>query len=87
LSGKQFDIEYLIVHNRNMKPTKYVNVLVLQGNYGYGDGWEDEGAYLATSEGRKEARADRKAYRENSPGAVRIINRRVLRADYESGNF
>jgi hypothetical protein len=70
-----------------MKLTKYVNTLILQGNYGYGDGWEDEGAYLANREGWKEAREDRKAYRENSPGAVRIIKRRVLRADYESGNF
>ncbi len=70
-----------------MKPTKYVNVLVLQGNYSNGYGWEDEASYSADLEGWKEAREDRKAYRENSPGAARIIKRRVLRADYESGNF
>lgn len=70
-----------------MKLTKYVNVLVLQGNYGSGYGWEDEASYLADREGWKEAREDRKAYRENSPGMVRIIKRRVLRANYENGNF
>lgn len=66
-----------------MKLTKYVKVFVIQGNYGYGDGWEDEGCSLD----RKEMREELKLYRLNSPGASRMITRRVLREKYETGNF
>ena len=53
----------------NSKVPEYV----IQGNYGYGHGWEDE-----TSESNHaEARARLKEYRENAPGAYRIITRRV----------
>lgn len=59
-----------------MKPTKYVYLFVVQGNYGYGDGWED----LCASEVRKEAREDLKAYRVNEPQYPhRMIRRRELR--------
>jgi hypothetical protein len=56
-----------------MKANKFVYLFVVQGNYGYGHGWED----LAASEVRKEAREDLKAYRENEPQyAHRMIQRR-----------
>ncbi len=46
----------------------------IQGNYGYGDGWEDLSAY----DDRREARADLRAYRENEPEyAHRLVKRRV----------
>ena len=61
--------------------TKFVNVNVVQGNYG--QGWEDE----CCSIDRKEAREDLKSYRENSPYPSRLIRRRVRREDYETGNF
>lgn len=61
--------------------TKWVLVFVVQGYYGRG--WEDE----CSSLDRKEARADLKAYRENSQYPSRMIRRRVLRSAYESGNF
>lgn len=48
-----------------------VNEYVVQGCYGHG--WED----LCSSNSRKEAREDLKSYRENAPGAYRLIVRRV----------
>ena len=54
---------------------KYIYLHVLQGNYGYGHGWED----LCASESRKEVRVDLKAYQENEGGCYRIIKRRVAR--------
>ena len=63
------------------KLSKYLNVFIMQEDGG--QGWEDCGAVLT----RKEAREDLKAYCENSPYPSRMITRRVLRADYESGNF
>lgn len=57
------------------KPNKYIYLYVIQGNYGYGHGWED----LCASEDRREARADLKAYRENEPQTPhRMIKRREL---------
>lgn len=64
-----------------MRISKNVNVLVLQGNYG--QGWEDEGAYLKW----REAQEDLKAYRQNSPYPARVVTRRVPRDKYESGDF
>lgn len=57
-----------------MKKTKnkYTYLHVLQGNYGYGHGWED----LTTSEDRSEVKQDLKAYKENEGGRYRIIHRR-----------
>ena len=46
-----------------MKLTKFVKVFVVQGNYGYGHGWEDE----CCSVDRKEAQEDLKSYSVNSP--------------------
>lgn len=43
----------------------------LQGNYGYGDGWED----LCVEETRKEARLRLKEYQENEGGNYRIVRR------------
>lgn len=44
----------------------------LQGNYGYGDGWED----LCVEETRKDAIQRRKEYEENEGGNYRIIKRK-----------
>lgn len=56
-------------------PNKYRYLHVLQSNYGYGHGWEDE----CQSESRKEMVDDFKTYRENAPKyAYRIIQRREL---------
>lgn len=57
----------MLVRAFNAKVPEYV----VQGHYGHG--WED----LAASRTRKEARDDLKAYRENAPGAYRLIVRRV----------
>jgi hypothetical protein len=60
------------------RQAKYIYLHVLQGDYGYGHGWED----ICQSESRKEMVADRKSYRDNAPEyAYRIIARRVLRTD------
>ena len=54
---------------------RYLYLNVLQGNYGYGHGWED----LCQSEDRREMREDLRAYRENAPEyQYRIIRRREL---------
>ncbi len=43
-------------------------------NYGYGDGWEHE----TTEDSWKDAKAQRKCYRENAPQyPVKMIKRRV----------
>lgn len=59
------------------KPTKYIYLHVLQGQYGHG--WED----LTASESRREVVNDRKAYQENEGGGYRIIQRRELREPEE----
>lgn len=46
---------------------------VLQGNYGYGHGWED----LCAEETRKEVRERLREYRENECGNYRIVRRAV----------
>jgi len=58
-----------------MKINKYIYLFVIQGNYGYGDGWED----LTAAEDYREARGYLKDYRENEPDVShRMINRREL---------
>lgn len=60
---------------------KTKEVIVLQGNYGYG--WDD----LVTYESNEysEAKKDLKAYRENEKGAShRLINRRVPNPDWKA---
>ena len=62
-----------------MKTRKYNYLFVLQGNYGYGHGYED----LTASESYREMRQDLKSYRENEGGNYRIIQRRELRQGAE----
>lgn len=57
-----------------MKKNKYIYLHVLQGNYGYGHGFED----LCASESRKEVRGWLKDYLNNEGGNYRIIKRREL---------
>ncbi len=61
--------------------SKYVTVIVTQGNYG--QEWEDEAWTLDT----KEAKATLRDYLGNSQHASRNIRRRVLREDYDKGAF
>lgn len=56
-----------------MKANKFLYLYILQGFYSYG--WED----LTAEDSFKEAREQRKCYRENAPGtAYRIIRRREV---------
>lgn len=48
-------------------------VWVLQGNYGYGHGWED----LCAEEFRTEINERLKEYRENEGGTYRVVTRRL----------
>jgi hypothetical protein len=57
---------------------KWTTEFIVQGNYGYGHGWEDE----TSEETRKEARQRLKEYRENGPGQYRLIARRVRNPEY-----
>jgi len=64
------------------KANKYLYLFVVQGNYGYGDGWED----LTAAERGKEAIDDLVAYRTNAPEyGYRLIQRRELNPDYKAG--
>ena len=57
------------------RANKYCYLHVVQGDYGYRQGWED----IAASENYREARADLSAYRVNAPEyAYRMIERREL---------
>lgn len=66
-----------------MKTAKYEYLYVLQGNYGYGHGWEDLTAEEINSKtpwiARKAIRQTKKEYVENEGGNYRIIKRRELR--------
>ena len=58
-----------------MSQNKVAYLHVLQANYGYGHGWEDE----CQSEDRGEVRQHLREYRENAPDyAYRVVQRRVL---------
>mgnify|MGYP003657295023 CR=1 FL=1 len=57
---------------------KYLYLYVVQGDYGYGHGWEDECA----SENYKEARSDLLSYLENGTGRYRLIKRREPTSNY-----
>ena len=60
---------------------KYQYLYVVQGNYGYGHGYED----LCASEKWKEARDDLRLYRrEERMGSYRMIKRRVLNEGYKN---
>lgn len=59
-----------------MRNRKYDYLFVVQGNYGFGHGWED----LCASTVKSEARANLKDYRLNEVGIPhRMIQRRELR--------
>jgi hypothetical protein len=58
---------------RSKRASKTKVVHVVQGNYGYGHGWED----LTSEDDRKEARARLSEYRQNETGVpFRLIRRR-----------
>jgi len=63
------------------KPTKYVTVYIVQGNYG--SGWDD----LTGSDVRKEARRDLRDYEMNEPNPHRLISRKILRTVFEQGKW
>ena len=52
---------------------KFAYLWILQGNYGYGDGWED----LCAAESYLEIRQNLKEYNENEGGSYRLVERRV----------
>jgi hypothetical protein len=59
---------------------KTETIYVLQGDYGYGYGWED----LTAEKTRKAARQQLKTYYQNAPdGVYRTIARRVWRDTQE----
>ena len=60
-----------------MKTSQTETLYIVQGYY---QGWED----LTASTTRKEARDDCKAYRENAPGAYRVIARRCWKGTGEA---
>lgn len=62
-----------------MKQNKYNYLVVIQGYYATGYGWEDVSEYDNTPQGRKDARQDIKEYRLSGPYAFRLINRRELK--------
>ena len=60
---------------------KYQYLYVVQGNYGYGHGYED----LMATEKWKEARDNVRLYRrEENMGSYRMIKRRVLNEGYKN---
>jgi len=61
------------------RENKYDYLYVLQGNYGFGHGWEDLSAEPQTYTGRKAIRVTRQEYRANEGGNYRIIRRREPR--------
>ena len=56
------------------EPRKWAIEYIVQGHYGSGYGWEDENTEETYREGKRSLRE----YRENGPGAYRLIKRRVL---------
>lgn len=57
-----------------MYKRKTEDLWIVQGNYGYGHGYEDLTAETSFREGRQRL----KEYRENEPGtSIRLIKRRV----------
>jgi len=55
------------------RPRTTRDVFVVQGNYGFGHGWED----LTQEDSRPDARAQYRTYRENEPQyRHRVITRR-----------
>ncbi len=62
-----------------MKRNKYTYLYVLQGDYGFGHGWEDLCAEdKALPHAFKRIRGEYQTYRVNEGGRYRIIERREL---------
>ena len=61
---------------------KYCYLYVLQGDYGYGDGWED----LTAEESWMEIKERRKEYRDNDVYVhrLRVIHRREPNPEYKA---
>ena len=61
---------------------KFLYMKVVQGNFGYGDGWED----LCMSASLKGAYHDLNEYiKSGHSGSFRIVNRRVSNPEYARG--
>ena len=61
---------------------KFLYMKVVQGNYGYGHGWED----LCMSASLREAYNDLNEYLNSGySGSFRIVNRRVPNPEYARG--
>ena len=56
-----------------MRTSKYLYVFVIQSDFGYGHGWEDE----CVEDTWRDCRDNLRLYRENSPYPVRYIQRRI----------
>lgn len=64
-----------------MRQRKFDYLYVLQGDYGYGHGWEDLAAEDEAEPGaRQRIRQTRKEYRDNEGGSYRIIQRREVKS-------
>jgi hypothetical protein len=62
---------------RTKPAAKYSYLFVLQGDYGYGHGWEDLTAEDKADPGaRARIRATHRAYLTNEGGRYRIVSRR-----------
>lgn len=62
-----------------MRRNKFSYLLVLQGNYGFGHGWEDLCAEDKAAGGAwRRIKQTRQEYRENEGARYRIIERREL---------
>lgn len=60
------------------KQNKFTYYKVIQENWG--NGWDDvDFEEVNTVEARKLFKENLKAYRDNSPALIRVINRRVLK--------
>lgn len=62
-----------ILMNNPRRPAKTKLIYVVQGNYGYGHGWEDENE----EDNWTDAKRSIKEYRDNGSGSYRLIKRRV----------
>ena len=62
---------------------KTINQYFVQGNYGYGDGFED----LTAHDTRGEAVLEKMVYQENESVPFRVVTKRIKKSDYESGNY
>jgi hypothetical protein len=62
-----------------MKTLRYTYLLVLQGDYGYGHGWEDLAAEdKGVAGARQRINQTRREYVNNEGGNYRVIERREL---------